>query len=923
MDRRLRLLGFLGLFLFTSSLADAQITTGALTGTVTDESGGVLPGVTISLAGAALIGGTHVQVTDASGTYRFDRLPPGPYEVVFELTGFRKVVRKDIRINATFTATVDVRLEVGALEETVTVTGESPTVDTKSTVQQTVMNQEILEGVPTGRDVWSLAKIIPGVNVNTYDVGGTQGMQASGLSAHGSTGHTLAMDGLAVNWPGGATMLYYDQGMFEEVNYQTSAMPAEVAYGGIYLNMVTKAGGNDWKGDLRYYFANDKTQSSNFDSVSREYNFPGGNPVKTQYDVNATGAGALLRDKVWFFGSFRRWRVDKVWLASFNPDGTNAIDDNMIWNGSGKLTAQLDPNHRLGLLYNYNWKNRYHRRGTSPAFVEEKATSVQRQPGYATQAKYTGVLGGAWVLESTMGLMAGTYPERYQNDVKPTDLRREDTVLSTATGAASSNYENPNYRFQFDNNVSHTLTGLGGLHNLKAGAQFTRLFFREAIRVNGDVRLLYNNGTPFQITAYNTPVIATSYVHQAGFFVQDSWTLARRLTLNLGARVDRATGWIPPQVSPAGRWVPERRVERRDVYKQWLAVWRTGAAFDLFGDGRTALKANWSRYGNIVATGIVTNVHPFSQSSATISWSDRNGNNFPDADELGRFEGFTGGATSRYADPNGTRWPYSDEIAGGIEHQVARDLRLGVMYYHRTNRDNVGTANVAVPQEAYTPATIANPLGGALTFYNLDSAYVGRQDNVRDNFALLDTDYDGIELTAAKRFSQRWQMIFGFTAGKNVGGQSQGEFNDPNNLINQQGRVGNDSTYSTKLSGTYIVPRLDVAVSGSLLRNTGYPRQISYQITRAIYPGLTRSSQTVRLTKNGDDRLPPVMMGDVRFSRPFRLPSGRSFEPQLEIFNITNNDVIVGMINQIGARLGYPSEILAPRIVRFGFALKF
>jgi len=890
---------------------------------VTDNTGGVLPGVAVSLSGQSLIGGAQTQLTDTGGRYRFDRLPPGSYELTFELQGFKSVVRREIRISATFTGTVNVQLELGQVEETITVTGESPTVDTKSNVQQTVMSQEILEGVPTGRDIWSLAKIIPGVAVGTYDVGGTQGMQQTGISAHGSSGVTLAMDGLAVNWPGGSSMLYYDQGMFDEINYQTSAMPAEVAYGGVYLNMVTKAGGNDWKGEARYYFANDDTQSENFAAVGERFGFPGGNPVKTQYDVNSTIGGSIARDRIWFFGSYRRWRVDKVWLASFNPDGSNAIDDNMIWNGSGKITAQLGASHRLTTLYNYNSKNRYHRRGTSPAFVESKATSVQEQPGYAAQVKYNAVLGSAWVYESTIGLMSGTYPERYQKDVKPTDLRREDTVLSTATGAAGSNYENPNYRFQFDNVFSHTRSALGGQHNLKAGLQFVRLFYQEKTRVNGDVRLFYNNGVPLRITAYNTPVIATSYVHHLGFFAQDAWSIGRNLTLNLGMRVDRANGWIPAQTSPAGRWVPERRIDQQDVYTQWLTVWRTGLAYDLFGDGRTAIKGNYSRYGSLVSVGFVTAVHPFDMSSASVAWTDRNGNDFPDANELGAFEGFTGGATTRYADGGGPDWPYSDEVSVGIEHQLVKDLRVGAMYYHRTNRKNVGTRNVAVPPTAYTPRDIANPLGGTMTIYNLNPAFVGLQDNVRENTGLLDTDYDGVELTAAKRFSDRWQMLFGFTAGKNEGGLSQGEFNDPNNLINQVGISGNDSTYMFKLSGTYLVPKVDLALSGNFLRNTGYPRQLTYQITRSISPGLTRSSQTVRVDRRGDQRKPSVMMIDLRLSRAFRLPGGRSIEPQLDIFNLTNNDVILNTIDAIGPRLGYPSEILAPRILRVGFALNF
>ncbi|MPZ18699.1 MAG: hypothetical protein GEV06_12405 [Luteitalea sp.] len=376
-------------------------------------------------------------------------------------------------------------------------------------------------------------------------------------------------------------------------------------------------------------------------------------------------------------------------------------------------------------------------------------------------------------------------------------------------------------------------------------------------------------------------------------------------------------------MSPAGTWVPERQLERRDVYEQWMPVWRAGVVYDLFGDGRTAIKGNYSRYGFQVGIDHVTQIHPFTLTLANIPWSDLNGDDFPQTGELGTFEGFAGAATTRYADADGPDWGYSDEITAGIEHQLLGDIRVGAMYHHRTNRKNIGFRNAAVPPDAYVPTEIADPLGGGtLTFYNLDPEFLGLQDNVRENIPLLDTDYDGIEVTAAKRFADRWQLLFGYTFGTNEGGIDLGDFNDPNNLINQQGKVANDSTHSFKVAGTWVIPRAEISLSSSLVRNTGYPRQPTYQINREIYPDLTRSTQNLRLLPRGELRVPDVTMIDLRISRPFRFGT-TTLEPQLDIFNATNADTIVGVVDQIGSRYGFPTEILAPRLVRVGLVIRF
>ncbi len=536
--------------LLAATIANAQVQTGSIVGAATDGSGAVLPGVSVTLTGERLIGGPQTIATDASGTYRFDRLPPGDYAVKFELQGFRTVERTAIRINAAFTATINAKLEVGAVTENITVTGESPTVDTKSNLQQTVMSQEILEGVPTGRDPWSLARLIPGVQVSTYDVGGTQSMQQSGLSAHGSSGSDVSfnIDGATVNWPGGgggSTMMYYDQGQFEEVNYLTAAIPAEVMAGGISINMVTKDGGNAWRGNFRYSFANDDLQSENHLEIQRRLPSFLGNPTLKTYDANLSGGGFLIRNRAWVNGTIRRWIVNKL-TNTRNLDGTQALDDNTLKNYSVKGTVSLSANHKLMASYLWNDKIRGHRRDSTD-LIPDIAAVVQTNPVQTTQAKYTGVFGPRLVYESAFSVMDGQTNYTYQPDTDADAIRYVDFTLGTQDFTAPRHEEQPNSRHQFDNTIAYNVTGFGGDHFLKTGVQWARLYFEQRYTVQGHHYVEYSSGVPNRIRLFNTPTVNKNEAKVLGFFFQDAWSVNSRLTLNLGFRFDNYKGNLPEQ----------------------------------------------------------------------------------------------------------------------------------------------------------------------------------------------------------------------------------------------------------------------------------------------------------------------------------------------------------------------------------------
>ena len=478
-------------------LAHAQ-TTGSITGIVTDASGAMLPGVTITLSGERLIGGPQTQVSDTSGTYRFDRLVPGNYDVKFELQGFRNVERPDVRISAAFVATINAKMEVGSLSETITVTGESPTVDVRSNVQQTVMNQEILEGIPTGRDPWSLAKLIPGVQVATYDVGGTQSMQQSSMSAHGSSTNDVSynIDGATVNWPGGgggATMIYYDQGMFEEVNYMTSAIPAEMLAGGVCINMVTKDGGNQWKGNaplqLRQRRPAERQLLRNASSSCRR------SAATRPTRPTTSTVTAAARSSRTSCGSTAPSASGSSTSSSTPPTPTasQALDDNDLKNYSGKVVyaAVGEPEADRQLLLEQQdprpspRQQRHHsRHRVAPCRPTRCRRRRPSTPAFAA-AWCSSRTSASWTVRRT------TLPAGHRSSVGSHHRHRHDRSLQRVRRAKM---HQPNSRHQFDNVFTFGKSGLGR----RAPAQGRRavgpaVLLGRTIRCLNDHWLVYNN----------------------------------------------------------------------------------------------------------------------------------------------------------------------------------------------------------------------------------------------------------------------------------------------------------------------------------------------------------------------------------------------------------------------------------------------
>ena len=914
--------------------------TGTLMGIVRDSQGAVLPGATVTASSAALIGGTRTTTTGDTGAYQLTGLPPGAYNVAYELAGFASVKRDEVIVQVAQTVRLDITLAVGGLQETVTVSGASPVVDVSSTVTQTNITKDLYEAIPTGRNPWVMAGLVPGVVTGRLDVGGTEGMQQYGLEAFGSADSqkSFSIDGLKTNWgggSGGATMQYYGFEMYEEYNMQTASGTAESDVSGVYMNMTTKSGGNRVNSDHNFYFMNDSLQTTNIDDELRtrlglspgEDSAAAGNPIKISYDWSSTLGGPIARDKAWFFTAMRWWRLDQFQIGALNPDGSQGIDDNRIRNFMGKATYQLNQQTRMSFMFNRNLKDRFHRREVD--FSEDKATVLQDQPAQNYVAQVNTVLGRATVFDARVGRMWGVFPTRYQREVQPTDIAIRDIVRETQINAAITQSLNPNHRYQANATLGYFRENLGpGTHDFKAGVQLSweRMAY-DRIR-NGDHYLELSDGRPNRVHISNTPVNSDHRVETWGVYLQDRW-MAGRATLNYGVRFDGVSSYLPAQSSPAGTFVEERSFPRKDVFDfGFNAAPRFGLSYDLFGNGRAAFKAYYGRFYNQFGSELAETQNLNGLQSIPVTWTDSNANLRLDP---GEFTPPNFGSIVPRMDADAAR-PYSDEMNIGIDYQVIPNFAVGVSYHRRQHRDGLGIVDEARPSTAYTPVarTYTDPETGTvqtITVFNLSPTLASVRDRVIANVDLLQSNYDGVQFTFNKRLSNRWQLLGGLTLQSHKGFTHSGTYtnpgtttdlNDPTYLLNKDNSsVFQELPWAFTLSGSYVAP-YGIQISGKYTGRAGDPLVRTFQAT-----GLTQGTQTVSVQQRGEDRTETVTkFVDVRFAKLFRI-GGSRFEGTVDLFNLLNANHVLNQLTGIGSTWARPSLVLAPRIVRFGVTARF
>ena len=413
--------GMLAALVALPSLAHAQ---SAIAGVARDTSGAVLPGVTVEAASPALIEKTRAVTTDGEGRYTIVDLRPGVYSITFSLEGFSTVKRDGVELPTGFTATINGDMKVGSLEETITVSGQSPVVDTSTAVQQQVLSRTVLDAVPTGRSIPSLGAMLTGARLALPDVGGTSGMQNRDLTVHGSDGRdtTFMVDGMILNGleGDGSVQSYFNDAMFEEISYQTSAINAETSAGGVRANMIPKDGGNQFKGN-GFFSAGNKSFQSDNTTEAKKQGLAAGDALSKVWDINVAEGGPIMKDKLWFFSSFRDWGVEQFIANSFYRYGSQAgdqtIDDARITSGIVRLTTRLGDKHKVAGYLDRIRKFRGHENSAPAGYaIAGEATDIRAPKQYYTsEIKYTGTLTSKFLLEGGFAINNESYDLTPQN----------------------------------------------------------------------------------------------------------------------------------------------------------------------------------------------------------------------------------------------------------------------------------------------------------------------------------------------------------------------------------------------------------------------------------------------------------------------------------------------------------------------------
>jgi hypothetical protein len=944
-----------------ASSGSAQILTGEIFGRVSDSSGAVLPGVTVTLDGPALIR-PEVATSTESGAYSFPRLAIGRYTITFELAGFKQVVQEDIRVATGFAAEINAKLELSAVHETVTVSGQSPIVDTRQTTTGATFTEEMLQGIPTARDPWVLLEQTPGVVMNQQNVGGNKSGQQSTFTVHGTqmANSIWNVDGVTITDMAatGSSSVYFDFDSFQEISFTTGGADASVQTGGVNLNFITKSGGNTARGSGRYFVSDNNLQSANITPDLLAQGAGSGNPLKNIQDYGVEIGGPLVRNNAWFWAAYGKQDIEVGVIGFLKPGATDRnnpenleTDLTVLENYNVKFNGQPWQPHRLSFLYTFSDKTR-NARGAGPLNPPE-TTFRQSGPTPIYKGGHQWVVSDRLVLDTTFGYVDGGFRLDFHDDALA-DVQR---ILETTNNAlARSNQNSVNVRPQKElkTDGNYFLSNLlGGEHARKFGARWRDTPFDTGGHFGGFATARLRNGIAVEADMHRDNNSRTA-LSGVSAYLQDSMTRGR-LTLNAGVRIDRhADKALPAQIAAnpiVPDFLPALDFPGADPGVSFVDVSpRFGATWDLSGDGRTIAKVSANRfYGQFVGTAAILN--PVGATQVRFPWSDSNGDLVVQRGEMDLTRLLSFSANYNPTNPSNVRSANQvdpdlkndvvSEIIAGLDHELMANFGLGVAYIHR----RIGRFTFNVPTgltpDQFQPAVFTANCGNSsceqrtytTTYFQLPAPIAGTRVERNQDFTRI---FHGLEITARKRLANKWMLNGSLTLNSaTYNSPPEGYQNtiandifllvplpvDPTNREFTEGEqtLINGTRWVAKLAGLYQLP-WGMSASGTLNARQGFPF-----IPNVLSPSRTGSLGTIQVMVEpyATHRYDSLVLLDLKVEK--RLILGRvRVTGSADVFNATNaNTVLNRVTTQNSATANQVIEVTGPRVVRIGARFDF
>ena len=942
--------------------------TASIVGTAKDASGAVLPGVVVEASSPALIEKTRSVVTDGRGQYSIDNLRPGTYTVTFTLTGFSVVKREGVELTGSFIATINADMKIGQVAETITVSGEAPTVDVTSARTQEVISGETVSSIPTSRQYGGLIALVPAINVQGNDVGGAQGGIFNVFQVHGGRRNEgqVQVDGMSAGYQGMGVSSYVTEiGNAQEVVFTLAGGLGEANTGGPQMNIIGKQGGNRFAGSFFITGTGDKFQGTNLTPELQAQGLTTPQSLAKAWDINPAYGGPIKRDKLWFFGTYRYQSNDQnvasMWVNlnagdntkwTYLPaDGKNGrplqvpIDDGRWKNGSLRLTWQATPKNKINFWSDYQQICQHCIQGGSSSGTTFSGTiaspealqRVENRPNSMTQISWTSPVTTKLLLEVNTQL--GPYfwwGGRQKNTYDATTI----PVNETAGVIPGLNYRSSDWSDHtgFTNIVQGSLSYVTGSHSAKFGVRymandstFPKNFYNDA-----QLHYQFTNGVPQNFTMYADQG-SSQQQHQGmtALYAQDRWTVGR-LTLQGGLRFERLVDHFAQQQMGPNRFLPTAVVfpaqdgplDHKDLQP------RMGATYDVFGNGKTALKFFLGEYVTTVNT--VDEWVNFSPaglghfiSSVQRNWTDSNGNFVPDCDllnqaangECGVGNPFFGKSISPLTvDPAATTgWntrEHSWDLSAGVTQQLAARVSVDLTYNRRSWGNIATTINRALKPTDFNPFTYTVPKdpklpgggGYTLTFEEIAPAKYNQFDNLytlADNAGGIINRYNGVDGSVNARLRQGLVVQAGFSTGNVIEDDCGLAAAHPDVYISSiinGGSLGfgspfigglaqlpqsfchRESTWLTNYKGlaSYNVPKIDVLISGTFH---------SLPYAGGNFPSITNQSLTATAF---------LLSGETSLGRPF---SGAS---PVQFFNLVKPGTVqyLDRLNGLDLRFG-------------------